>query len=279
LLSACSIASFVPDAHPIRHTGLQIPFSYLPSGTLRRNMKPTHPVSRRSFVTSAAAGLAALGTIGSIGPIAPSAQAQEIETPSEWPVSDFNKLLHHPAELKQMFDVTGANGSGFEHIQNAYNSLQFGFGIPADQIQIVAVMRAMASVLIFDDYAWKKYNLGVMSKINDPKTGKPAERNIFYPSKTNLKYASNDPNHADSIYQDSSVQALQHRGLRLVGCHMATWFIAKYSARKNHLTQPTQEIYNDLAAHTLPGVLIVAAAVGAIGLLQYKGHYSYLFVG
>ncbi len=233
-------------------------------------------ISRRSFVTTAAAGIAALGAIG---PIAPSAHAQEIETPSEWPVSDFNKLLHHPAEVKQMFDLTGANGGGFEHVQNSYNSLHFGFGIPANQIQIVTVTRAMATVLIFDDYAWKKYKLGVMSKINDPKTGKPAERNIFYSSKTNLKYTSNDPNDADSIYQDSSIQALQHRGLRILGCHLATWFIAKYAAKKNHLTQPTQEIYNDLAAHTLPGVLIVAAAVGAIGLLQSKGHYSYLFVG
>ena len=232
-------------------------------------------ISRRSFVTSAA-GVAALGAIG---PISAAAHAQEIETASEWPVSDFNKLIHHPADVKQMFDITGANGTGFQHIQNSFNALQFGFGIPEHQIQIAAVMRAMATVLIFDDYAWKKYNLGVMSKINDPKTGMPAERNIFYPSKTNLKYASNDPNHADSIYQDHSIQALQHRGLRILGCHLATWFTAKYAANKNHLTQPTQQIYNDLAAHTLPGVLIVAAAVAAIGLLQSKGHYSYLFVG
>ncbi|MGC8549562.1 MAG: hypothetical protein ACP5M4_07665 [Acidobacteriaceae bacterium] len=239
-------------------------------------MKPIHPISRRSFVTTAAAGLAAFGAIG---PIAPAARAQEIETSSEWPIGDFNQLVHHPAEVKQMFDLTKADGGGFQHIQNSLNSLHFGFGIPADQIQIVAVARAMATVLLFDDYAWKKYSLGVMAKINDPKTGKPAEHNIFYPSKTNLKYASDDPNHADSIYQDSSIQALQHRGLRLVGCHMATWFVARYSARKNHLTQPTQEIYNDLAAHTLPGVLLVAAAVGAIGLLQSKGHYSYLYVG
>lgn len=233
-------------------------------------------ISRRSFVTTAAAGIAALGAIG---PVTPAAHAQEIETSSEWPVSDFNKLLHHPADVKQMFDLTGANGSGFQHIQNSFNALQFGFAIPANQIQIVAVMRAMATVLIFDDYAWKKYNLGVMSKINDPKTGLPAQRNIFYPSKSDLKYASSNPNRADSIDQDSSIQALQHRGLRILGCHLATWFIAKYAANKNHLTQPHQEIYNDLAAHTLPGVLIVAAAVAAIGLLQSKGRYSYLFVG
>lgn len=275
MTTASPIASFVPDARLIRHTGQQIPFPYLPSGTLRRSMKPIHPISRRSFVTSAA-GIAALGAIG---PIAPAAHAQEIETASEWPINDFNKLLHHPAEVKQMFDLTQANGGGFDHIQNSFNSLHFGFGIPADQIQIVAVVRGMATLLLFDDYIWKKYNFGVLGKINDPETGKPAERNIFYPSKTNLKYASTDPNHANSIYQDRSIQALQHRGLRIVGCHMATWFMAKYAARKNHLTQPTQEIYNDLAAHTLPGVLLVAAAVGAIGLLQSKGHYSYLYVG
>jgi len=33
-----------------------------------------------------------------------------------------------------------------------------------------------------------------------------------------------------------------------------------------------------MVAHTLPGVMIVAAAVAAVALLQSEGHYSYLYV-
>lgn len=238
-------------------------------------MKPTYPVSRRSFVTSAAAGIAALGATG---PLAPSAQAQHIELASDWHASDFNQILQSPARVKQAYDVTPANGSPFGHIINSFNGLQFGFGIPANQIQIVAVMRAMATLLIFNDDAWQKYQFGTLAKVNDPKTGKPAQRNIFYPSKTNLKYTSTDPESPNSLYADSSIQALQQRGLRILGCHNATWFMAKYIRRKTHLNQPQQQVFDDLIAHTLPGVLIIPAAVAALALLQSEGHYSYLYV-
>lgn len=238
-------------------------------------MKPTYPVSRRSFVTSAAAGIAAFGVAG---PLVPSAQAQHIELAADWRVSEFNQIVHSHARVKQAYDVTPANGSPFGHIINSFNGLQFGFGIPAQQIQIVAVMRAMATLLIFDDHAWQKYQFGALANVKDPKTGKPAERNIFYPSKTNLKYASDDPQSPHSLYADNSIQALQHRGLRILGCHNATWFMAKYIIRKNHLADSQQQVFDDLLAHTLPGVLVVAAAVAALALLQSEGHYSYLYV-
>ena len=242
-------------------------------------MKPTNPISRRSFVSTAAAGMAALGAFSSVGPLTPSANAQELETTSQWDLAAFNKLAHTSAPVKQLFDVTVAGGGAFDHIQNYLNSVHFGFGIPGNQIQPVAVMRGPASALIFDDSMWKKYQFGAFANVTDPKTKKPAERNIFYPSKTNLKYPTDNFEDPRSIYHDSSIQALQHRGLRLIGCHIATWFIARMVAEKLHLKQPHKEIYDDLVAHTLPGVMIAAAAVGAIGMLQTQGHYSYLYVG
>lgn len=239
-------------------------------------MKPTHPISRRSFVTSAAAGIAALGALG---PVAPAAHAQAIEMASDWDLAEFKKLLHHPAQVKQVFDVTPGSGAGFDHIHNSFNGLIYGFGIPKDQLQIAAVMRGMATILIFDDYVWKKYQFGKLAGVNDPKTRKPAESNIYYPSKTNLKYASDKVESPHSINADTSMQALQHRGLRVIGCHNATWFMARYVASKLNLKQPDKEIYDDMMAHLLPGVMIVAAAVGALALLQSQGHYSYLYVG
>ncbi|MGH9467937.1 MAG: twin-arginine translocation signal domain-containing protein [Terriglobales bacterium] len=235
-------------------------------------------MSRRSFVAAAAAGVAALGTIG---PFTRSAQAQRadaqrVELAQGWDVAEFNRLAHSPAGVKQVYDVTPASGAAFDHIVNSFNGLQFGFGIPAKQIQIAAVTRGMATVLIFNDYAWQKYKLGAYAKIKDPKTGQPAERNIYYPSKTNLQYTSSDVESPDSLYADTSIQALQHRGLRLLGCHNASYFLAARLAKRDHL--PQKEIFTDLLAHTLPGVLIVAAAVAAVALLQSEGHYSYLYI-
>ncbi len=234
-------------------------------------------ISRRSFVTTAAAGVAALGTMGSA---IPPAQVQPVETSSEWDLLAFNKLVNHPARVKQVFDSAELGGGVFLHANNSLNGLRYGFGIPKDQIQIAIVLRGKANLMNFDDYIWKKYQIGAVGNIKDPKTGKPAERNIFYPSKAGaeMKYASDDIESQHSIYNDSSIQALQHRGIRLLGCHNATLGAAWELTHKHHVKQPLNAVYQDLLAHTLPNVLIVAAAVAAVALLQTEGHYSYLYV-
>lgn len=239
-----------------------------------KNISP-NSISRRSFVATATAGIAALSAIGSI---ATPAHAQLIETSSEWNIGEFNRLVHHPAQVKQLFDARAANDDALNYIRNSLNGLQFGFGIPKDQIQIVAVMHAQASALLMDDYIWKKYQLGVHNKIKDPETGKPAERNIFYPSKTNLKYTSDNIESHHSIYADESIQALQHRGLRLIGCNNVFYGFSGFIAEKSHPKLTHQQVYKELLAHTIPDVLIVAASVAAIALLQSQGHYSYFKV-
>ena len=148
-----------------------------------KNISPSK-ISRRSFVTTAAAGVAAIGAFSNM---TPSARAQMVETKSHWDIAAFNRLVNHPARAKQLFDATAGNGSVFDHVHNSFNGLQFGFGIPKDQMQLVAIMRGMATILLFDDYIWKKYQIGAKLHIKDPKTGKPAERNIFYPSRAGAK--------------------------------------------------------------------------------------------
>ena len=90
-------------------------------------------ISRRSFVTTAAAGVAAFGAMGSA---IPPAQVQSVETSSEWDLAAFNKLANHPARVKQVLDTGNLDGSVLAHAKNSINALQYGFGIPKDQIQM-----------------------------------------------------------------------------------------------------------------------------------------------
>jgi intracellular sulfur oxidation DsrE/DsrF family protein len=240
-------------------------------------MKSISPgkLSRRSFVTTAAASVAAISAIGGIAP----ADAQLVATTSNWNPSSFNALAKKPAHIKQVYDIISIGGGGFlNNIKNSLNGLHFGFGIPADQIQVVAALHGPSNMLNMDDYVWKKYKVGEWFKVTDPETGQPAERNIFYPSKHNLKYPSSSPDSEDSLYQDTSIQALQHRDVKFLSCHTAAEEQARKLIKLRGLTQKPEEVVDDWLSHALPGVMVVAAMVAAIALLQTEGRYSYITV-
>ncbi len=231
-------------------------------------------ISRKAFVGRAAASLAAAAA-------APRAGAQLVYRRSSWKIEEFDRLLQSKAHIKQTFDVTAINGGRFlNNIKNSLNGLHFGFDIPAERVQIVAAMHGPANLLNYDDAAWGKYRIGEWLKVDDPATGKPAVRNIFYPSKagSGLHYASTDPDRDDSSYQDSSIQGLQARGVKFLSCHSATEEQARLLIRQLGLFAAREEIVKDLQAHAQPGVLIVPSMVASVALLQTEGRYSYIAV-
>jgi hypothetical protein len=231
-------------------------------------------MSRRSFV-STATGVAALAAMGTVN----SAEGQLVYTKSDWKVSEFNQLAKHPAQVKQVYDVTQiAEGRFLNNIKNSLNGLHFGFGIPNKQIKIVAALHGPANMLNYDDFIWNKYRIGAWLKVNA--TSQPALKNPYYASKAgaSLHYGTEDPDSRDSIYQDTSIQALQHRGVKLLSCHTATEEQVRGLIAHQNLTQQPEEIVKEMLAHTLPDVLVVASMVAAIALLQTDGHYSYITV-
>jgi intracellular sulfur oxidation DsrE/DsrF family protein len=201
--------------------------------------------------------------------------------PADWSLSAFNALLKKPARIKQVYDiVTIGDGRFLNNIKNSLNGLHFGFGIAADAIQIVAALHGPANLVNYDDYVWQKYRVGEWLKVEDPTTGAPAVRNVFYPSVSGskLQYSSSDPNDEGSAYQDKSVQGLQSRGVRFLSCHTATEEQARVLVKRLNLDESPEQVVRDLQAHTVPGVLIVASMVAAVALLQTEGHYSYITV-
>jgi intracellular sulfur oxidation DsrE/DsrF family protein len=229
-------------------------------------------VSRRSFVGQVATGVAAIAAVSS------TSEAQLVYRLSEWKVKDFDDLLNTSAHVRQVFDVTGIeHGRFLNGIKNSLNGLQFGFGIPADKMQIVGALHGPANTLNYDDYVWSKYRIGEWLKVDDPKTGKPAERNIFHPSKagTDMHYASQDPDQEDSLYQDNSFQALRSRGVKFLSCHTALEEQARMLVVRLKLSVSSEEVVKDMMAHALPGVLIVPSMVASLALLQNRGHYAY----
>lgn len=230
-------------------------------------------MSRRGFVGQAAVGLAALAAMGG-----KAAEAQLVYKRGDWNVKEFDELLRVPARAKQVYDVVAiGDGKFLNNIKNSLNGLHFGFGIPEQQIRILAALHGPSNLLNYDDYVWQKYRIGEWLKVTDPQTGKPAVRNPFYPSKAG-KNGSRDPNDEKSVYQDTSVQALQGRGVKFLSCHTALEEQARALIHQFNLPQTPEEVVKDMMAHAYPGVLVVASMVASLALLQSEGHYTYIKV-
>ena len=232
--------------------------------------------TRRSFVRCAASGIAALGLLRGLPR---AAEAQLVWKASEWNLPEFQKLVNDPARVKQVFDVVQiGGGTALNSIKNSLNGLRFGFGIPEQQIRTVAGLHGAANMLNYDDYVWDKYKIGEWLNVTDPATGSPAVKNLFYRSKGGLKKesASQDPDDPASIYQDTSMQALQARGVQFLSCHTALEEQVRVLIRRNRLPQSPEDIVKDMLAHTEPGVLVVAAMGAAIAVLQAEGRYTYI---
>ncbi len=233
------------------------------------------PLTRRKFVTRAAAGLAALGVAAE----APrQAGAQLVWKGSQWKLAGFQTLVKNPASVKQVYDVTAIEDGGFlNSLKNLLNGLHFGFDVPEREIKTVAGLHGPANMINYDDFIWNKYGVGAWLGVTDPETGKPAVRNIFYKSKHTIDAAAfkQDPDDEDSIYQNTSVQALQARGVQFLSCHTALEEQARKLVKRENLSQKPEEVVEELLAHKMPGVMVVASMVAAIALLQAQGRYGY----
>ena len=232
-------------------------------------------ISRRSLLAGA---VAAAATTMWNEPI----HAQYVWQKSDWQAAEFDALTHTTRRMKLVVHGFGINDARvLRNAKNALNGLRFGANVSADQVQVVCALNGPANLMNYSDYVWEKYRIGAWLKENDPKTSEPAVRNIFYPSKAgaSMHYASDDPSSDDSVYQDSSVQALQSRGVRFLSCHSSTEEAARALIKLNGLSAQPEEIVKDIHAHALPGVLIVPALSAALAQLQCDGHYGYMSAG
>jgi hypothetical protein len=75
----------------------------------------------------------------------------------DWKLSEFNELTKEPGAVKQVYDpIPIAEGRFLNNVKNSLNGLHFGFGIPDEQIKVVAALHGLANMLNDDDAVWSK---------------------------------------------------------------------------------------------------------------------------
>lgn len=156
---------------------------------------------------------------------------------------------------KQVFDMADANPASqpppLRLPRNYMDTFRDVLKQQFPDVCVVIGISGRAFPVNASDRLWEKYALGERGQIVDPKTNKPAVRNVFMDDET------------------LGVKALQARGTIFWQCAIALTNISEQLAATHK--RPLDEVREDLFGGLNPGVRIVPSHVMALGLVQEKG--------
>jgi intracellular sulfur oxidation DsrE/DsrF family protein len=155
------------------------------------------------------------------------------------------------------------------------NGLQFGFGYAADSIAMAWCGHGPSAVYAYSDYVWQKYQIGTYFALKTD-AGDAIASNVYL--KKNAANAQTDPDVATSLYQDTSIEALQSRGLVVLACHTAIEEQARGLVKKGMAPagMTSSAVADDILTHLIPGAIVVPSMVATIAVLQQVYHYTYI---
>ena len=231
-------------------------------------------MKRTTFLLSSSASLAAGAT--ALGATGVPGGTDLVERQASFDEAGFARIVGRPALIRQLVESIAFNPGTLNNVKNTLNGLAFGFGYPASEIAVVMANHGAATAFGLADAMWAKYRLGEFYKIVDA-SGAPLTANAYYPSKSVYDPGAS-PDDPAAMYQDTSLQTLQRRGVVVLACHTAIEeqsrkLVAQHFAPAG---MAPQDVASDLLTHLLPGVVVVPAMVATIAVLQAVYHYTYL---
>lgn len=231
-------------------------------------------MNRGTFIVSSAS-LAALGT-------APAAAAQSVpggthlvERKADFDEAAFVRLVNKPADIRIVVEAVSFHPPVFANIKNALNGLEFGFGYPENRISIAFAPHGPSSAFTYSDEMWSKYKLGDFFKLKDASGNTITSNTFLAPAKP--PGSSSDPDDENGLYQDTSIQALQKRGVIFFTCHTAVEEQSRALVKAGNAPSgmsPSQ-VAQDILTHLIPGTHVVPSMMGTIMVLQQRYHYGY----
>ncbi len=162
-------------------------------------------------------------------------------------------------------------GAGLVHIYNYIGTYMAAYGAEVSDISTIGTFYSVGEnssiAMAFNDAMWAKYKFGEYMGLDDPQTGKPAVRNLFYKT-----LDGDELPRVGTIgpFPDASISALQaNMGTVFLLCNNASTAVGMDLQRLGF--GAAAEITAELKANILPGVQVVPALVIAIEKAQAEG--------
>ena len=198
-----------------------------------------------------------------------------VERASQFDSKAFAKIVGRPAKIRQLFEQVAFKPGMWGNIKNSLNGLQFGYRYKGAEIAIAIAGHGPSAAYGYSDYVWQKYKIGDFFGIKDAK-GDVITSNIWLAAKAKVDPAA-DPDDATSMYQDTSIEMLQHRGVIMLTCHTAVEEQSKNIVKAGNAPagMSAKDVADDILTHLIPGTTVVPSMVATVAVLQKEFGYTY----
>jgi intracellular sulfur oxidation DsrE/DsrF family protein len=230
-------------------------------------------MNRRGFL-AASSVLAASGTAAAAQGIPGGTHL--VERRSDFDLAAFQRAVARPARIRQVYEEVAFRPAVLGNVKNSFNGLRFGFGYAAGTIAIALGAHGPSAAYGYGEELWTKYRLGEFFKLTDT-SGAPIASNVFLPMRAPIDQSA-DPDDPAGMFQDSSIEMLQHRGLVVLTCHTAVEEQARQLVKGGVAPagMSAADVADDILTHLIPGAVVVPSMVATIAVLQAQYGYTYL---
>jgi intracellular sulfur oxidation DsrE/DsrF family protein len=231
-------------------------------------------MNRSSFLASSASLVALSGALAEAAPAVPGG-THLVERRADFDEAAFAQAVGKAADVRIVIEAVSFHPPVFANIKNALNGLQFGFGYDPSRIAIAFAPHGASSAFTYTDYVWSKYKIGDFFKLKDAQGNAVASNVFLAPDKPVDPSANPDEEH--SLYQDTSIESLQKRGVIFLTCHTAVEEQARALLKAGNAPSgmSASDVADDILTHLIAGTHVVPSMMGAIMVLQQRYHYGY----
>lgn len=176
--------------------------------------RPNVRVNRRTALRVAGAAAAGAAVFGQEARVV-SAHDLRPNDPA-YQFDEYERIANRDVTVRMLYEWPNlTNAIIYPNISNGLNGFQFSYDVPAERIQVMVQAYASANLAMYDDSMWAKYRLGEIFNVQDPTTGQPATRNIWFASK-NPPAPQAPSDRSDPYFSDTSIEGLQRRGVQFL---------------------------------------------------------------